>query len=115
MKKILRTAVASAVDGNVWKKFSSPTVARGKAVFPQKESEQEKLGVRWDYDKEITTDGKVYNKFQLQANSGKVPSTIKKWREANGDHAVMADVLVKKGGTKEDVEKGLTDGIDKVK
>lgn len=116
MKKILRTAVAHAVDGNVWKKFSSPSVARGKTVFPLQSAEQEQLGVRWDYDEVITTDGKVYNKFQLQPNAGKVPSTIKKWREANGGtHAVMADVYVKKDGTKDDVEEGLTAAIDKVK
>ncbi|KAN0118954.1 hypothetical protein V8E52_004726 [Russula decolorans] len=117
MKKILRTAVANAVEGNVWKKFSSPSVARGKTVFPQKSAEQERFGVRWDYDKEVTTtDGKVYHKFQLQPNAGKVPSTIKKWREENGGtHGVMADVFVKKDGTKDDVEEGLTAAIDKVK
>jgi hypothetical protein len=39
-----------------------------------------------------------------------VPSTIKTWRDANGDvYAVMAKVLVKKDGTKEDVENALAE------
>ncbi|KAG1904129.1 uncharacterized protein F5891DRAFT_1126998 [Suillus fuscotomentosus] len=107
MKKFLRIANARA--------FTNPTVGRGKTVFPKKEAELEQLGVRWDYDGEVTTKGTVYHKFQLQANAGKVPSTIKQWREANGGtHAVMADVFVKKDGTKEDVEEGLQAAIDQV-
>lgn len=116
MKKILRTAAAKAVNGNAWQKFSNPTAGRGKTVFPKKDSEQEQLGVRWDYDGEITSEeGTIYHKFQLQPNAGNVPSTIKRWREANGGtHAVMADVLVKKDGTKKDVEEGLETAIDQV-
>lgn len=61
--------------------------------------------VRWDYSGEIKRGDTVYHKFKLQPNAGKVPSTIKNWRDANGGtHAVMADVYVKKDGTKEDVE-----------
>ncbi|KAG2115176.1 uncharacterized protein F5147DRAFT_769636 [Suillus discolor] len=69
-------------------------------------------------------DGKAWQKLanptagrgkMLQANAGKVPSTIKQWREANGGtHAVMADVFVKKDGTKEDVEEGLEAAINYV-
>lgn len=61
--------------------------------------------VRWDYSGEIKRGDTVYHKFKLQPNAGKVPSTIKNWRDANGGtHAIMADVYVKKDGTKEDVE-----------
>jgi hypothetical protein len=48
----------------------------------------------------------------MQANGGKVPSIIKSWRESHGGtYAVIATALVKKDGTKEDVEKGLNDAI----
>ncbi|KAH7931314.1 hypothetical protein BV22DRAFT_1115669 [Leucogyrophana mollusca] len=115
MKKILRTATTHAVNGKTWQKFTKPTVGRGKTVYPKKEAEQEQLGVRWDYDGEIISDGTVYHKFQMQPNAGKVPSTIKQWREANGGtHAVMANAYVKKDGTKEDVEEGLKAAIDQV-
>ncbi|KAF8270740.1 hypothetical protein EI94DRAFT_1570454 [Lactarius quietus] len=116
MKKILRTAAAQAINGNAWQKFTNTTAGWGKTVFPKKPSDQEQLGVRWDYDGEITSEGTIYHKFQLQANAGKVPSTIKQWRDANGGtHAVMADVLGKKDGTKEDVEEGLKAANDQVK
>lgn len=37
-----------------------------------------------------------------------VPSSIRQWREQNGGaHSVMASAFVKKGGTKDDVKKGL--------
>ncbi|KAG8980955.1 hypothetical protein FRB93_008836 [Tulasnella sp. JGI-2019a] len=115
MKKILRAAAAQAVNGNAWQKFTNLTAGQGKTVFPKKPSDQEQLGVRWDYDGEITSEGTIYHKFQLQANAGNVPSTIKQWRGANGGtHAVMADVLVKKDGTKEDVEEGLEVAISQV-
>lgn len=115
MKKVLRNAAVQAVQGKTWQKFTNPSAGRGNTVFPKKDVEQERLGVRWDYDGETTSEGTIYHKFQLQPNAGKVPSTIKQWRNANGGtHAVMADVLVKKDGTKEDVEKGLEAAIDQV-
>ncbi|KZT05315.1 uncharacterized protein LAESUDRAFT_760480 [Laetiporus sulphureus 93-53] len=116
MKKILRTAAAHAIDGRTWKKFTNLTVGWGKTVFPQYGPEQEQLSVRWDYDGEtVDSDDTVYHKFQLQPNTGKVPTTIKRWREANGGtHTVMADVYVKKDGTKEDVEESLKAAIEKV-
>lgn len=110
MQKALRAVVADAVGGKTWQKFTCPTAGRGNTVFPKKAADQERLGVRFDYDGEITNtnDGLVYHKFKMQPNAGSVPSTIKNWREANGGtHGVMADVLVKKDGTKEDVKAGL--------
>lgn len=66
-------------------------------------------GLRLDSDGEIIwKDGLPYNKFQLQANAGKdVPSGVKRWRDANSTHAVIADLYVKKDGSKEDVEEAL--------
>jgi hypothetical protein len=114
--KSLSKSVAKAVEGNTWKKFTNPSAARGKTVHPKTQAEQEALGTRWDYDGEVTKADGVYHKFELQANAGKVPSSIKQWREKNGGtHAVMATSYVKKNGTKEDVERGLHKAAESVK
>ena len=101
----------SVVSSNGWKKLARPTVGRGSTAYPKDPAEQQRLGVRYDYDGEITRDGTVYHKFQMQPNAGNdIPSTIKKWRDANGGtHAVMTKVFVKKDGTKEDVESALAE------
>jgi hypothetical protein len=115
MRRALNPALAKAVEGNAWQKFTNPTAGRGKTAFPKGPADQERLGVRWDYDGEVTDADIVYHKFQMQANGGKVPSAIKSWRENHGGtHAVMATALVKKDGTKEDVEKGLNDAAGSV-
>ncbi|KAM5465989.1 hypothetical protein MauCBS54593_006237 [Microsporum audouinii] len=89
------------------KKFTGVTVNRGKTTFPKAPSELLRLGIRWDFDGEVTIDGVVYNKFQVQPNAGKVPSTIVSWREDNGGtHAVMGNMFVRKGGDEEDVMSG---------
>ena len=52
----------------------------------------------------------MYYKYQMQANAGdKIPSIIKNWRgkAEGGTHAVMADVLIPKGGEKNDVKEAL--------
>lgn len=115
MFKLLNNAASKAVEGNSWTKFTNPTVGRGKTAFPKGQGEQERLGVRWDYDGEMTKADGVYNKFQMQPNAGKVPSSIKRWRDANGGtHAVMASAFVKKDGTKEDVQKALIEAAESV-
>jgi len=115
MKKSIGGAVNTVVEGNAWKKFSEVSVGRGKTVFPKSQAEQERVGVRWDYDGEVTRTDGTYNKFQMQPNAGKIPSSIKDWREKNGGtHAVMASVYVKKGGSKDDVKEGLEEGAKKV-
>lgn len=84
-------------------------------AFPKGQGEQERLGVRWDYDREMTKADRPYNKFQMQPNAGKVPSSIKRWRDANGGtHAVMASAFVKKGSTKEDIQKALIEAAKSV-
>jgi len=110
MQRFLQKVQDTVVSGNSWKKLARPSVGRGKTAFPKDPAEQKRLGVRYDYDGEIAgEDGTVYHKFQMQANQGNdIPSTIKNWRQANGGtHAVMANVLVKKDGTKEDVGDAL--------
>jgi hypothetical protein len=112
MQKFLQKVSESVVSSNGWKKLASPTVGRGLTAYPKDSAEQQRLGVRYDYDGEMTgEDGTVYHKFQMQPNAGNdIPSTIKKWRDASGGtHAVMAKVLVKKDGNKEDVKDALTE------
>jgi hypothetical protein len=106
--KIMRALIAEAVKGNTWQKFANPSAARGKTAFPKTPADQEKFGIRFDYDKEVTRDdGTVYHMFKMQFNAGKIPSSIKAWRDKKGTDAVMATVLVKKGATVEEVEAAL--------
>jgi hypothetical protein len=51
----------------------------------------------------------------MHPNAGKIPSSIKQWREQNGgSHSVMADALGKKRSTQEDVKKTLEDAAKSV-
>lgn len=81
------------------KKFFQPTVARGKTVWPKSQADLLRFGIRWDYDGVVTgDDGVEYHKYQLQPNSGKIPSTIQRWRENNGGtHAVLTNMYIPKG------------------
>ncbi|TBU23588.1 hypothetical protein BD311DRAFT_810653 [Dichomitus squalens] len=116
MKKVFRGLTTAVLEGNAWKKLVDPSVTRGLTAYPRKPTDQQRLGVRFDYDGEITIDDIVYHKYQMQPNAGDdIPATIKNWRDANGGtHAVMANVYVKKNGTKEDVEEALKGIFDSV-
>lgn len=71
-------------------------------------AEQEKFGVRFDYDKVVTKDdGTECHMFKMQPNTGKIPSSIKAWRDKNGTDTVMAKILVKKDATMEEVKAAL--------
>jgi hypothetical protein len=105
MNKIFGKARSEAAQAA--KKFANVSVNRGKTVYPKAPKDLENLGIRWDYDGEVEHDGTIYNKFQIQPNAGKVPSTIREWREKNGGtHAVMGVMYVKKGGSVDDVAAG---------
>jgi hypothetical protein len=97
--KTIKTAV-SVISGRPadLKKFYQPSVARGKTVWPKSAADLLRYGVRWDYDGVVKlSDGKEYNKFQLQPNAGDIPSTIKRWREKNGGtHAVIGTMHIQK-------------------
>ncbi|EMF14896.1 uncharacterized protein SEPMUDRAFT_146927 [Sphaerulina musiva SO2202] len=115
MKKALTPGINGASEGNMWKKFTNVSVGRGKTVFPRSPAEQERFGVRWDFDGEVVKPDGVYNKFRMQPNAGKIPSSIKAWRDANGGtHAVMADAYIKKEGSQDDVQKGLEDAAKSI-
>ncbi|EME42125.1 hypothetical protein DOTSEDRAFT_73030 [Dothistroma septosporum NZE10] len=109
MQKFLGTVREKAVEGSNHAKFTNPKVSRGKSVWPSGPSAQARNGVRYDYDGVVVKDGVEYHKYNMQPNAGNdIPSAIKNWRAKNGGtHAVMTTVLVKKDGTKEDVEEAL--------
>ncbi|PGH34812.1 hypothetical protein GX50_02373 [[Emmonsia] crescens] len=113
MKKIFRTAKGMISAAS--KKFTSVTAIRGGTAYPKKPSELLNLGIRWDFDGEVTINGVVYNKFQVQPNAGKVPPSVSEWRRKNGGtHAVMGSMFVKKGGSADDVKSAwdeFTDGF----
>ncbi|KAL5522369.1 hypothetical protein ACEPAG_8385 [Sanghuangporus baumii] len=117
MQRFLQKVNDSVVSSNGWKKLARPTVRRDLTVYPKDPAEQQRLGVRYDYDGEVIgEDGIVYHKFQMQPNAGNAMlSTIKKWRNTNGGtHVVMTNVLVKKDGKKEDVENALAESHKKI-
>lgn len=105
--KVIKSLIAEALKGNTYQKFANPSAARGKTAYPKTPAEQEKWGIRFDYDMEINKDGMDYHLFKMQPNAGKIPSSIKAWRDRNGTDAVMATVLVKKGATMEEVKEAL--------
>ncbi|KAM3416297.1 hypothetical protein BST61_g7903 [Cercospora zeina] len=109
MQKVPKNIGKNAVEGSNHVKFTNPKVSRGKSVWPSGPSAQAKEGVRYDYDGVIVKDGVEYHEYNMQPNAGKDgPSAIQKWRDNNGGtHAIMTTVLVKKDGTKEDVERAL--------
>jgi len=117
MQRFLSGVLEAVLNGDGWKKLLNPTVARGWTAWPTGSNDQERHGVRYDYDGEIEIGGVIYSKFQMQANAGnKIPSTIKRWRGAKGGtHAVMADVFVPKDGNKQDVMDALTKAHKEVK
>ncbi|RMD43649.1 hypothetical protein DV735_g1433, partial [Chaetothyriales sp. CBS 134920] len=89
--KAIRSAVSDILKTNIWKKFTKPTVRRGQTVWPKAPADLSKYGVRFDYDGEIIKDGVTYHKFQCQPNAGKVPSSVKRWRDSNGGFYFDAD------------------------
>jgi len=52
--KVIKAAITRAMKGNTWKKLANLTVAHGKTAFPQKSADQEKFGIRFDYDTVVT-------------------------------------------------------------
>lgn len=102
------TKITDAVAQNCWSKLLNPTVGRGKTAWPKGQKDQQNYGIRLDYDGVVTKDGVEYHKYQCQPNAGKIASSIREWRENNGGtHAVITSVLIKKGGTQDDVKSAI--------
>ena len=106
MNKTFDLFKAHILENNRWKKLINPTVKRGKTALPLRSVDQEEIGIRLDYDGEITLDGANFHKYEMQPNAGsKLPKTIKDWMNKNkGTHSVMANVFIKKdSSSKEEV------------
>lgn len=112
-KRAWKSVVDAVIGGtNIWSKLGRPTVGRGGTQWPKSSSEQERHGVRFDYDGEITENGQKYHKWQVQPNAGKIPSSWKEWRDKNGGtHAVIGSIKVKENSTKDEVKEALY-GLD---
>lgn len=107
-KKVVDTVVGRG--SGVWEKLAKPTVDRGKTGWPKTAAELERQGVRFDYDGEVVEGNQTYHKWQVQPNSGKIPSTWEEWRNKNGGtHAVIGTIKVKDKATKDEVKQALED------
>ncbi|KAF2118670.1 hypothetical protein BDV96DRAFT_642852 [Lophiotrema nucula] len=114
--KALKSVGKTLSEGGAWKKLATPTVSRGKTAWPKTSSDLENIGIRFNYDDEITQNGVVYHKYQCQPNAGKIPASLKDWREKNGGtHAVITTVLVKKDATKSEVVQAVEEAMIRVK
>jgi hypothetical protein len=100
---------------NIWIKFTKPAVKAGATVWPKTAADQERVGVRFDYAGEVEQEGVVYHKFQCQPNAGKIPSSIKQFRDKYGTHANIGSLLVKKDGNEEDVRSSMDEFMDSIK
>ncbi|KAG6848021.1 hypothetical protein H0H93_004122, partial [Arthromyces matolae] len=103
----MKALIAEAVKGSAWQKFSDPSVGRGMTAFPKTSGDQEKFGIRYDYDTVVNRGGTEFHIFKMQPNKGRIPAAIKAWRDKHGTDAVMATVWVKKGANAEEVEASL--------
>ena len=109
LEALKRAALASS------KRLTKPTVNQGKTAVPRAPRYQQHIGLRLDYAGEVIRNGVVEHKYQLQANSGKVHTSIENWKRRNGGtHAVISTIYVKKNGRKDDVADGLDDDFDNI-
>jgi hypothetical protein len=68
--KQLKKLKAQTQNKKLLKNFSNPSVAIGKTLWPKGETEQAKIGFRWDLDVQVTlNDGRVANRHKLQPNT----------------------------------------------
>jgi hypothetical protein len=114
--KALKTVAKTLGDSGAWKKLANPTVSRGKTAWPKGSADLENIGIRFDYDDEVTQDGTVFHKYQCQPNAGKISASLKDWREKNGGtHAVITTVLIRKDATKSEVLQAVEEAMENVK
>ncbi|EER41640.1 conserved hypothetical protein [Histoplasma capsulatum var. duboisii H88] len=113
--RALKELGESVARGGFWTKLVNPSVGRGKTAWPTAPADQVRIGVRFDYDGEVTINGVVHHKYQCQPNAGKIPSSIKTWRDANGGtHSVMTSIFIKKDGTKEEVQQAIDEALKSI-
>lgn len=98
-----------AVVQYAWKKLANPTVDRGQTAWPKSQAELLRYGIRLDYDGVVQVDGIDHHKYQCQPNAGRIPSSVKDWRDKNGGtHAVITSFTIKKDGSEKDVRDAVT-------
>lgn len=114
--KALKGLAASVKSAGACKKLANVTVSRGKTAWPKKQADLESVGVRFDYDGQVEQNGNTYEKFQIQPNAGKIPASIKEWREKNGGtHAVLTTIYVKKDASDDEVEAAIEKGLEDIR
>ncbi|KAL8726442.1 MAG: hypothetical protein Q9166_006720 [cf. Caloplaca sp. 2 TL-2023] len=113
-----------ALEGNTWQKLATCKVNPGVAAWPKGAQNQTRIGVRFDYECDVvvtedkpdgSTISTTYHQYDVQPNAGDIPTTPKAFRDKHGTHATMAKALIKKDGTKEDVELGIKELIEALK
>ncbi|KAF6748075.1 hypothetical protein DFP72DRAFT_820919 [Ephemerocybe angulata] len=111
MNRHLLIVTNAILNSNGWKKFANPTVRRGSTAWPRKPGMSERYGVRYTYDGERDEDGTPHHIFRMQPSSGKkLPPSIERWisEAKRGSRGIMAEVVIPKDGSMEDVKAGLT-------
>lgn len=101
--------VNEALRKGASKKLTNVSVSEGGTAWPKAPKDLQNYGIPFDYAGQTSTLkghlGEMFNKFEVQPNAGKIPTTFKDWRDKNGGtHAVMGILYVKAGGSLEDVE-----------
>lgn len=97
------------MSGNGWEKLAKVTVPLHGTAFPKSSADNEKFGVRFDFAGTVERENKIFNRFQVQVNAGKIPTPWKEWRERNGKgtHGIVATVEVPQDATKDEVQEAL--------
>ncbi|KAK7540818.1 uncharacterized protein J3D65DRAFT_691871 [Phyllosticta citribraziliensis] len=114
-RKKIYNLCRAMVGGTNYKKLTTVTVGPGITALPKGETKLLQWGIRLDFSREVDVDGVIHNEFKLQPNRGKIADFLARWRQhRGGTHAVIATIRVKKNGTKDDVLKGIEEGLDEM-
>jgi len=117
-KQLKKLREAQSKNKNLLKSFANPSVSVGKTVWPKGETEQAKVGFRWDRDVQVTlNNGQVANRFKLQANAQANARSIQDYinrQGSKGTHATIARVDIPVGADDEKVKELIEDTIDGV-
>ena len=111
MQALCEKLKRTLLDGKGWEKLTRVTVKEGEIAQPTNPLKRTELGVRFIYIGQVVCEDGIYNRFFMKPNAGNIQTTLKKWRnwrgQASGAHTTMAEMFVKRNGSKKDVEKGI--------
>jgi hypothetical protein len=117
-KPLRKFKMAQAQIKNVWSKFTNPTAYVGGTVIPKGQTEQAKLGFRWDRDVEITMrDGRKACRFKLQANAQAKSESVQEFirrQGKKGTHADVTHVDIPTDSTEDEAKALIEKAIDEV-